>query len=153
MIPSATSLDRSDPLPPAIPSGKASPSPSVPSPPLPPSADVVVVGAGLAGLACARHLSAAGLQVAVVEASDGVGGRVRSDVVDGFRVDRGFQLVNPAYPELHKVLDVAALRLQPFDAGVAGAGGGRGSGVHDPRRLPAPPVVGQRVPHGAVNVN
>uniref|UniRef100_UPI003D7C6EE3 FAD-dependent oxidoreductase n=1 Tax=Kineococcus sp. SYSU DK018 TaxID=3383139 RepID=UPI003D7C6EE3 len=137
MIPSATSLDRSDPLPPAIPSGKASPSPSVPSPPLPPSADVVVVGAGLAGLACARHLSAAGLQVAVVEASDGVGGRVRSDVVDGFRVDRGFQLVNPAYPELHKVLDVAALRLQPFDAGVAVVRAARGSAVHYP---PPPPA-------------
>ncbi|WP_432486413.1 FAD-dependent oxidoreductase, partial [Kineococcus esterisolvens] len=103
---------------------------------MPPSADVVVVGAGLAGLACARHLSAAGLQVAVVEASDGVGGRVRSDVVDGFRVDRGFQLVNPAYPELHKVLDVAALRLQPFDAGGGGGGGGGGAAVPDP---PPPP--------------
>ncbi|WP_432486215.1 FAD-dependent oxidoreductase, partial [Kineococcus esterisolvens] len=112
---------------------------------MPPSADVVVVGAGLAGLACARHLSAAGLQVAVVEASDGVGGRVRSDVVDGFRVDRGFQLVNPAYPELHKVLDVAALRLQPFDAGVGGGRGGGGWAGAAPRPPPPRRRAGVRV--------
>ena len=150
MIPSATSLERSDPLLPAIPSGKASPSPAVPSPELPPSADVVVVGAGLAGLACAKHLTDAGVDVAVVEASDGVGGRVRSDVVDGFRVDRGFQLINPAYPELHKVLDVAALGLQPFDAGVAVHRGGRVAAVRDPRRHPAGVVEALRFPLGGV---
>ncbi|WP_432504650.1 NAD(P)/FAD-dependent oxidoreductase [Kineococcus arenarius] len=150
MIPSATSPDRSDPLLPAIASGKASPSPAVPSPQLPPTADVVVVGAGLAGLACAKHLSAAGVEVAVVEASDGVGGRVRSDLVDGFRVDRGFQLVNPAYPELHNVLDVAALDLQPFDAGVAVHRGGRVSAVRDPRRHPAGAVEALRFPFGGV---
>ena len=62
------------------------------------SADVVVVGAGLAGLACATTLLRAGLDVVVVEASDAVGGRVRTDVVDGFRLDRGFQVLNTGYP-------------------------------------------------------
>lgn len=81
-------------------------------------ADVVVIGAGLAGLQCARALSASGLTVTVLEAGDAVGGRVRTDVVDGFRCDHGFQVLNPAYPAVRRLVDVEALRLQQFDAGV-----------------------------------
>jgi phytoene dehydrogenase-like protein len=81
-------------------------------------ADVVVVGAGLAGLGCAVALERAGLDVLVLEGADAVGGRIRTDVVDGFRVDRGFQLLNPAYPEVERVVDVDALGLQSFAAGV-----------------------------------
>ncbi len=61
---------------------------------------VVVVGAGLAGLTAARYLQSAGIDVLVLEASDRVGGRVTSDVIDGFILDRGFQVINPAYPEI-----------------------------------------------------
>jgi glycine/D-amino acid oxidase-like deaminating enzyme len=82
-------------------------------------ADVVVVGAGLAGLRCAQALAGAGRDVVVLEASDGVGGRIRTDRVDGFLVDRGFQLLNPAYPAVRRWVDVDALHLQPFGAGVA----------------------------------
>jgi predicted NAD/FAD-dependent oxidoreductase len=100
--------------------------------------DVVVVGAGLAGLAAARQLQAHGRSVVVLEASDGVGGRMRSDVVDGVTVDRGFQLLNPAYPEAARVLDLDALALQPFTAGVLLAGAdGRRPVVADPRRSPS----------------
>jgi phytoene dehydrogenase-like protein len=99
-------------------------------------APVVVVGAGLAGLACARRLSSAGLQVIVLEASDAVGGRVRTDVVDGYRCDRGFQLLNPAYPVLRHVVDVAELDLRPFGAGVVVASGSRRWLAADPRRVP-----------------
>ena len=60
------------------------------------SCDVVVVGAGLAGLAAARELSVHGLNVLVLESGDEVGGRVRTDRIDGFLFDRGFQLYNPA---------------------------------------------------------
>src|SRR5690349_10247515 len=81
--------------------------------------DVLVVGAGLAGLRCAGELARAGREVRVYEASDDVGGRVRTDVIDGFRCDRGFQVLNPAYPELQRAVDVSALRLQSFGAGVA----------------------------------
>ncbi len=81
--------------------------------------DVLVIGAGLAGLRCAGVLVAAGCEVAVWEAGDDVGGRVRTDVIDGFLCDRGFQVLNPAYPELAGAVDIDALRLQPFRAGVA----------------------------------
>ncbi len=81
--------------------------------------DVLVIGAGLAGLRCAGVLAAAGRDVRVWEASDDIGGRVRTDVIDGFRCDRGFQVLNPAYPELKRAVDVEALRLQPFGPGVA----------------------------------
>ena len=98
---------------------------------------VVVVGAGLAGLACARRLVEAGREVLLLEASDAVGGRVRTDVIDGFRCDRGFQLLNPAYPVLPKVVDRADLDLKPFGAGVVVAHGSSRSVLADPRREPA----------------
>ena len=79
--------------------------------------DVVVVGAGLAGLAAARGLVDAGLTVTVCEADDEVGGRVRTDRVDGFLLDRGFQVLLPAYPEVRRVIDLAALDLRPFARG------------------------------------
>src|SRR6476646_2117972 len=82
-------------------------------------ADVVVVGAGLAGLRCARVLQDAGRDVVVLESADEVGGRIRTDRVDGFLVDRGFQVLNPAYPAVRRWIDVDALGLQPFGAGVA----------------------------------
>lgn len=98
---------------------------------------VVVVGAGLAGLACARRLHAVGRDVLVLEAADEVGGRVRTDLLDGFRCDRGFQLLNPAYPEVRRVVDLTALRLRSFDAGVVVATQGHRLLLGDPRRLPA----------------
>jgi glycine/D-amino acid oxidase-like deaminating enzyme len=99
--------------------------------------DVAVVGGGLAGLAAARTLSGSGLGVAVLEGSDGVGGRVRTDVVDGWRADRGFQLLNPTYPALGRYVDIAALRLQPLGVGVVTVlPGGRRVVLPDPRRHP-----------------
>ncbi|MFC4120705.1 NAD(P)/FAD-dependent oxidoreductase [Nonomuraea zeae] len=82
------------------------------------SEPVVVVGAGLAGLACAVHLHLAGTPVRVLEASDDVGGRMRTDLVDGFRLDRGFQVFNTAYPEARQMLDFGALDLRPFASGL-----------------------------------
>jgi phytoene dehydrogenase-like protein len=76
--------------------------------------DVAIAGAGLAGLSAARELHRAGLAVIVCEAGDDVGGRVRTDRAGGFRLDRGFQVLLPAYPELRRQADLAALRLQPF---------------------------------------
>jgi phytoene dehydrogenase-like protein len=81
--------------------------------------DVLVVGAGLAGLACARHLVSRGLEVRVLEAGDAVGGRVRTDHVDGFTLDRGFQVLNTGYPELGRLVDLDALDLRSFESSVA----------------------------------
>lgn len=80
--------------------------------------DVIVIGAGLAGLRCAGVLAAHGLDVAVIEAADAVGGRQRTDIVDGFRLDRGFQVLNPAYPALRRSVDLGALALGSFPVGV-----------------------------------
>ena len=98
--------------------------------------DVIVVGAGVAGLACARRLVAAGLTVAVLEASDGVGGRVRTDEVDGFLLDRGFQVLPATYAEAQAVLDYEALDLRPFARGAVVRRGGRFHALADPRRSP-----------------
>ena len=98
--------------------------------------DVIVVGAGLAGLCAALRLAEAGVQVEVLEASDGVGGRVRTDVVDGLRLDRGFQLYNPAYPEARRRLDHPALDLRPYLPGVVVTLDGRQHRLADPRRQP-----------------
>lgn len=114
----------------------------------PQACDVAVVGAGLAGLAAAMHLQNAGLEVAVLEASDGVGGRVRTDFVDGFRLDRGFQLYNPAYPEGQRVFDYAALDLRPFERGARVVIGDRVFRLGDPRSHPTWAVDALRAPLG-----
>ncbi len=104
--------------------------------------DVVIVGAGLAGLSAAIELSRAGRSVTVLEAASKPGGRVRTDQVAGFRLDRGFQLMNPAYPRWQRlaalgVLDLDRLHLQSFEAGVRIAGHGQHQLLLDPRRSPA----------------
>ncbi|MET0694792.1 MAG: NAD(P)/FAD-dependent oxidoreductase [Propionibacteriaceae bacterium] len=99
-------------------------------------ADVIVVGAGLAGLRCASRLTELGHRVVVLEASDVVGGRVRTDVVDGFRCDRGFQLLNPSYPAVRRWVDLDALALQSFGAGVQVRRHNGLSVVADPVREP-----------------
>ena len=96
--------------------------------------DVAIVGAGLAGLACARVLDEAGKQVVVLEASDGIGGRVRTDLVEGFQLDRGFQVLFTAYPEAQRQLDYAALELKEFEPGALVRLGGQFHRVPDPFR-------------------
>ncbi|MFD4904571.1 NAD(P)/FAD-dependent oxidoreductase [Kitasatospora purpeofusca] len=108
--------------------------PTVPA--LPEAAEVIVVGAGPAGLACALDLTGAGREVLVLEAADDVGGRMRTDVVRGFRLDRGFQVFNTAYPQVRRRLDLAALRLHPFTPGILLADGGRSRPLLDPTRRP-----------------
>ena len=95
-------------------------------------ADVVVVGAGLAGLRCAGLLARAGSDVLVLEASDAVGGRVRTDRVDGFLLDRGFQVLNDAYPAARAALDLDALQLRAMDSAVVVRRGGKLHRVGNP---------------------
>jgi phytoene dehydrogenase-like protein len=99
-------------------------------------ADVVIVGAGVAGLVCAQDLTRAEVSCTVLEASDAVGGRVRTDSVDGFLLDRGFQILLTAYPEVQKRLDMDALGLALFDPGAVIRVRGGFHRVSDPRRFP-----------------
>ena len=98
--------------------------------------DVLVIGAGLAGLACARHLHRRGRSVQVLEASDRVGGRVRTERVDGFRLDRGFQVMLTAYPEAQLALDYDALDFHAFYDGALVRYNGRFHRIADPFRHP-----------------
>jgi phytoene dehydrogenase-like protein len=98
--------------------------------------DVIIIGAGLAGLCCARTLHQAGIPFLILEAADGVGGRVRTDQVEGFLLDRGFQVLQTAYPEARRVLDYSALDLKSFYPGALVYFDGRLHRVGDPLRHP-----------------
>jgi phytoene dehydrogenase-like protein len=100
------------------------------------SAEILVIGAGLAGLAAAVRLHESGREVLVLEASDAVGGRVRTDEIDGFLVDRGFQVYLDAYPESGKFLDLPALDLHPFEPGALVWKGGKLRRLMDVFRRP-----------------
>ncbi len=101
-----------------------------------PGPDVVVVGAGMAGLVCATELESRGLEVRILERADHIGGRIRTEIVDGFRCDVGFQLLNAAYPQVKRLIDVPALEMQLFAAGVRVHLGDRSAVLADPRRAP-----------------
>ncbi len=113
-------------------------------------ASAVIVGAGLAGLAAATQLQRAGCKVVVLEASDGVGGRVRTDLVDGFRLDRGFQVLLTAYPELANQFDVDALNLRCFEPGALVWNGKAMHLVGDPIRRPRTLLKTGLAPIGSV---
>ncbi len=101
------------------------------------SPQVIIIGGGVAGLACARHLESAGVSSLVLEAAESVGGRIRTDCVDGFSLDRGFQILLTAYPEARKLLDFPALRLKAYEPGALIRYQGKFHPFVDPLRRPA----------------
>ena len=98
--------------------------------------DVAIVGAGLAGLTCAKVLSEAGLKIALIEAEDEVGGRVRTDEHEGFLLDHGFQVLLTAYPTAKRHLDYEALSLCEFYPGAIVKFGEHSEKMADPFRRP-----------------
>jgi phytoene dehydrogenase-like protein len=96
--------------------------------------DAIIIGAGLAGLACAHELIQQGYHPLVLEASDTPGGRIRTDEQEGFLLDRGFQVLQTAYPEARRFLDYAALDLRPFRPGALIRWRGRFHRLGDPWR-------------------
>jgi phytoene dehydrogenase-like protein len=98
--------------------------------------DVVIVGAGLAGLACARRLQHSKIPYLILEADDRIGGRLKTDQLDGFLLNHGFQVLQTAYPEARRVLDYDGLALRSFAPGAIVRIEGRFHRIADPRRHP-----------------
>ncbi len=124
---------------------------SAPTAAVPTHVPVVCIGGGVAGLLAGRELARAGVGVRVLEASDRPGGRVRSDVVEGFTLDRGFQVFLTAYPETRAALDYAELDLRPFVPGAlvqAGPGEPNRHCVADPLRRPSTALATLAFPLG-----
>ena len=111
---------------------------------------VLIVGAGMAGLACARTLHNAGVPFVLFDSDEEVGGRVRTDEVDGYRLDRGFQVLLTAYPEAQKFLDYEALDLKACYPGSRVWFGGRFHRVADPFRHPIDGIMSLGNPIGAL---
>jgi phytoene dehydrogenase-like protein len=86
---------------------------------------IAIIGAGLTGLSCAYHLEKSGFTAQIFEKSSRPGGRIGSDVVDGFILDRGFQVVLSSYPEIIDLFDMTTLGCQYFDSGAY---------IHHPRK-------------------
>ena len=100
------------------------------------SKPVVVIGAGLAGMNAAIQLQNAGREVVVLEAADRAGGRVQSDLIDGFTCDRGFQLINAKYPELAALNILSELDFRFADRALNIAIEDRSHRLGDPRQYP-----------------
>ncbi len=110
--------------------------------------DVLIIGAGLAGLSCARTLEGYGISYLLLEASDTIGGRIRTDQMGGFLLDRGFQVFSTAYPEAERILDYPALNLHHFSPGAVIRFQGKWHRMLDPFRHPFSALQALLIPIG-----
>lgn len=98
--------------------------------------DIIIIGAGLSGLSAAVHLHRQGRKVLILEATDRAGGRVKTDIIDGFRLDRGFQVLLTAYPEAKDLLNYKDLQLKKMLPGATVLYDGGSFEIADPLRRP-----------------
>jgi protoporphyrinogen oxidase len=111
---------------------------------------ITIIGAGISGLSVALHLHRKGFDVKIIEASDRVGGRIKTDVLDGFRLDRGFQVLLTAYPEAKQLLDYDALKLKTFLPGATVLYDGGQLEIADPFRRPSALLATAFAPVGSL---
>jgi phytoene dehydrogenase-like protein len=111
--------------------------------------DVLIIGGGVAGLTAAKVLKSVGKKIKIIEASDGLGGRVRTDVHEGYLLDRGFQVLLTAYPEAKRFLDYKALDLKAFDPGAIVLNEKGQTSIGDPLRQPSSLFQTLRSPVGS----
>ena len=100
-------------------------------------ADVIIVGAGIAGLSCARQLMKENISFLLLEAGGKIGGRLKTENVDGFRLNYGFQVLQTAYPEAQRMLDFDRLALKPFAPGMMIRIGSKFYRISDPNDVHA----------------
>jgi phytoene dehydrogenase-like protein len=98
---------------------------------------IAIIGAGISGLTAAVYLHQKGFKVQILEASDRAGGRIKTDVLDGFRMDRGFQVLLTEYPETKALLDYKKLNLRRFLPGATVLYDGGQFQIADPFRRPS----------------
>jgi phytoene dehydrogenase-like protein len=112
------------------------------------NADVIIIGAGIAGLTAAKVLKAAGKTIKILEGSDTIGGRIKTDEIEGFRLDHGFQVLLTAYPEAKRFLDYKELDLRKFSPGALLLTENGTSTIGDPLRQPSTLLTTLRSPAG-----
>ena len=93
-----------------------------------------IIGAGISGLIAATVLEKNGLSPVIIETTDRVGGRVKTDIVEGYQLDHGFQVLLTAYPAAQKYLNLEALQLQTFIPGASIFKNGKQNSIGDPLR-------------------
>jgi phytoene dehydrogenase-like protein len=111
---------------------------------------VVIIGAGVAGLTCAKYLQDFGIPSTILEASDGVGGRVRTDKEAGFLLDRGFQVFLTSYPEAKRLLNYEALQLRLFRSGAIIRDGNQVIELKNPLKEPLAALSALTAPIGSI---
>ncbi len=97
---------------------------------------ITIIGAGISGLTASVYLHQKGYKVQILEASDRAGGRIKTDIIDGFRLDRGFQVLLTEYPETKALLDYKKLNLKRFLTGATILYDGGQFEIADPFRRP-----------------
>ena len=112
--------------------------------------DVIIIGAGLAGLSAAVHLHRQGRKVLILEATDRAGGRIKTDLYDGFLLDRGFQVLLTAYPESKSLLNYADLNLKKMLPGATVLYDDGQFEIADPFRRPSAALATLFAPVGTI---
>jgi len=111
---------------------------------------IAIIGAGIAGLTAANYLNRAGIDFIIFEATDKPGGKLQTAIVDGFTLDKGFQVFLTAYPEAKAFLNLSKLKLNYFDPGAFLRLGSKFVEVNDPIRQPAKIFSGLTAPIGNI---